>query len=355
MNRNRFVLIAFYVTIGLAFSGASFSLAWYNSATNLRITTIDITLDTERDLKISTAADGEFVSDLHQNNFPDVGKFTPVSTNFSSTWIERGDDRPTFYDMSYISNGNAEISGKNLAERGYFCQDIYLEADDDVYVGVDVSADATYFKSNLEKNANEASILYAREGKYTQEEYERRLNEVQYSGRIALLDPHNSNFMILDPYKGEDPIYFGGPLDNDKDGFYDNFYSLDRENKEVFYGECEKPQNLVYDEASPVDIEAVGEKTCFNAGHKAGVKILNVEKSIENGADIAIENSVSPAMVEARESLGKLPDFYVALDAYKPKKLNLSFYLEGWDSQSINGTMGGSFDMKVTFKILRER
>ncbi len=355
MKRNRLVLFALYTAIGLGFSGISFSLAWYNSSTNLRITTIDITLDTERDLRICATEDGEYVQDLTEASFPRIENFTPVTTTYSSSWIEQGQQKPTFYDLSYTSSGVGKITSRNEAVRGFFCQDIYLSCDDDVYVGLDVSADATYFKSNKEKNATYASSLYAREGKYTQEEYESRLNEVQYSGRIALLDPEKMDFTILDPYKGEEDVLFGGPLDNDGDGFYDHYQSLDGDIKEVFYGECDKPNNLVFNEPSEQDTQYVGENTSFNAGHKAHVKTLDIEASIANGADITGEDSTSPALIEAAEDLEKLPDFYVALDDYTPKRLNLSFYLEGWDPASVNGTMGSAFDMKVTFKILRER
>ncbi|MCR5078575.1 MAG: hypothetical protein K6B65_01445 [Bacilli bacterium] len=359
MKRNRLILFALYTAIGLGFSGISFSLAWYGSSTNLRITTIDISLDADRDLKIATSHDGNYVQDLTEADFPSVGSFTPVTTTFSSSWIEQGQEKPTFYDLSYasigIETGVGEVTSRNEAIRGFFCQDVYLSCDDDVYVGLDVSSDATYFRSNKQKNATYAASLYAREGEYTQEEYETRLNDVQYSGRIALLDPERMDFTIVDPYKGEDKVYFGGALDNDADGYYDFYQTLDNDRKEVFYGECDKPNNLVYEDALKVDANAEGELTSFNAGHKAGVKRLNIEKSIENGADITVENSTSPALLEAEEELGKLPDFYVEVEANKPKRLNLNFYLEGWDPASINGTMGGAFDMKVTFKILRER
>ena len=44
----------------------------------------------------------------------------------------------------------------------------------------------------------------------------------------------------------------------------------------------------------------------------------------------------------------------IPLKRGEPKKIVLSIYLEGWDRDNVNNTMGANFISNVTFKILRE-
>ena len=67
---------------------------------------------------------------------------------------------------------------------------------------------------------------------------------------------------------------------------------------------------------------------------------------------IEVEPSLTPATLSAELPF---PDFSFTLDAYTPKRLVVSFFLEGWDLDSVNAAMGASFIWNLSFRIIRER
>ena len=354
MKKRNLILLLYYVMIGMSALSVSFTIAWYASSTNLRVDTILIQLDTERDLRISTSPEYDtFVDTLHPNDVKQVGIYTPVSTNFKNEWINEEEvNKPSFYDLSYYLTNISGVPYLKEATYGYFNQDIYLMCDDNVYVGL--SAEETYVQPNLAKNREYASILAGRnedESNRTEDEYYVLLNEIAKSTRMAFL--MDGEFTVIDPSDSGEVI-FGGVLDNTNDRYYDYYQSqVDGHLYEVFYGECEDRSKLVYDEMLVEDSEPLPLYNAFNARHKAGVHPLNIEKSIENGAKIAYEDKT-----ELKELMDDqfvdFPSFCFELKAYTPKKINLSFFLEGWDIDSVNSSAGGSFDVNISFRIIRE-
>ena len=169
---------------------------------------------------------------------------------------------------------------------------------------------------------------------------------------ILFNDPDEYQYIIIDPNKN-DETYYGGLLDNNKNQYYDHFVSdTDGLNYERVYGEIINQDKVVYDEASDIDseLENVNEEpNAFNARHKNGVKRFNLEKSLENGMEIKREE-----VYDLKDFEGKDKPFTFTLKRDVPKEIVLSIYIEGWDLDSVNYTMGATFISNLTFMIVRE-
>ena len=77
------------------------------------------------------------------------------------------------------------------------------------------------------------------------------------------------------------------------------------------------------------------------------LKTFNLDKSIENGMEVAKENSI--AVEEAENSV------YIPLYENESRKLYISFYLEGWDLDNTNITMFAYFTINISFMIANSR
>lgn len=342
MKRNRLLIAMLLGSVALSATSVSFSFAWYASATRLRVETIQIYSHTERNLTICNTADGEFVSKLNDDNFAEVGLFTPVTASFSKSW--EGKDMPVFYDMSRPAFSFEP--GETAWDYGFFRNEVYLKCDDDVYVGID--AEGTSVANDDEKNRAYAAELSEIRGDRTAEEYFERLSTIYKSSRISILV--EDQYVVYDPYY-EKPVIYGGVLDNDNDRYYD-YVIHNAAYYEVFYGQLKDGytrDDLVYLPPLEEDSELVGEANAFNARHHAGVYRLDLEA---NKDKIEVEPSLTPTTLSAQLPF---PDFSFTLDAYQPKRLVVSFFLEGWDLDSVNAAMGASFLWNLSFRIIRER
>ena len=342
MKRNRLLIAMLLGAVALSATSVSFSFAWYASATRLRVETIQIGSHTERNLQICKTQDGEFVSKLNDEDFDRVGLFTPVTSAFTQKWA--GQDMPVFYDMSRPAFSFEP--GETAWDYGFFRSEVYLKCDDDVYVGID--AEGTSVTPDEAKNTAYAYELAEQRGEHSPEEYLRRLTEVYKASRISILV--DDQYVVYDPYY-EQPVLYGGVLDNDNDRYYD-YVIHNGAYYEVFYGELKEGytrDDLVY--LPPLEEDSVleGEANAFNARHRAGVYRLDLEASQDI---ICVEPALIPSQLS--EEL-PFPAFSFELDAYVPKRLVVSFFLEGWDLDSINGAMGASFDLSLSFRIIRER
>ena len=87
----------------------------------------------------------------------------------------------------------------------------------------------------------------------------------------------------------------------------------------------------------------------FNARHKQGVRTFNLEKSKENGFEFVKEPALS-----LDDFRGNTPKFHFPVYDGVPKEVVISIYIEGWDIDSVNYTMGAAFFSDLAFKIERE-
>ena len=343
-RRKRFIIAIILGVISLGITSLSFSYAWYVSSTRVEISGVDITIRSERNLVISPTKDGEYRNKIGYEHLDESGMYDPCSSMYCSEWIAEKKESPEFYryDMPFVDG-----TGKprhSLATSGLFSQELYLQVDDDAYITLD--KEMLKLESDESKNKAHAERISAQYPDYTVDELVERLNSLKKCMRISILVPDQDNykFYIIDPYK-EGETYYGGREDLEKTGYY-SYYVRDEELYETVFGEVKNRDKIVYDEKRTTDSELIGEATSFNAKSKAGVRPFNYEKSVANGMEIVTENSLTVEEVEDK----------VVIPMYNntPKRIVVSFYMEGWDLDCTNVHMGGSFNVELGFKILRE-
>lgn len=348
MNKKRTIILATLIGV-VALSSVSLTLAWYSSSTTLYIDSIEVSINGERNLLISTSDDLDtFKEKLTNEDLEQVPVFVPASTMYCDSWIEQKATKPTYYDASNSLVGVDGIPFLREMTFGYFSQELYLYCDDDVYVTVD--ALETYISANALFNNAYAQQIKDDYPEYTVEEIKEKLNNLVNAMRFSILIPDEEiyDFKVIDPNHNEEEIYLGGILDNTISRYYDSYFA-NGELFETIFGEIENRELAVYDEALSEDSELIGEPSAFNAKHQKNVKRFNREKSLENGMHIAKEKALYLDDLANDESL-----FYFPVYEYTPRKIVLSIYIEGWDLDSINSTMGANFLSNLSFKIYRE-
>ena len=346
MNNRRIVLT---ILIGaIALGSASATLAWYGASNKLLIEAVEITIDGERELKISTSDNIEsFKDELTYEELNKVGAFIPVSSMFKDAWVSQKSNKPLFYDASHYSLDAHGVPIPWESSYGYFSQDVYILADDDVYVTIDpmqsfMRPNSLFNNAYADNNADEEN---------SREDIILKLNELVKAMRFSILvsDDDFYSYTVINPNNLTDDVLFGGALDNNNasHGYFD-YYQVGNDLQEVVYGDIKDRSLLKYNEAANEDSDYVkeGESSAFNARHKKGVKSFDLEESIDQ---IAIEDRVTFDEINVdREK------FYFPVYRDTPRKITLSIYIEGWDLASINSTMGASFESKLAFEIYRE-
>ena len=360
MKKSKITLSFCIGCIALSVAGLSMSLAWYAAANRLQVSSIDITIDCDRELFISTSPDGGFVEELSYNDLNHSGDFLPLTSAHSSTWLNNKSDTPVFFDETrYSSYEFAELYSP--VNRGYYSQKFYLKSDDDVYVTLDY--EKTFLNENSEYNKSYAERLYDeyqagddnRLKNLSKDEIETRLNRLIKAMRFSILvnDADDYSYTIIDPNKN-DETYYGGLLDNDIDDYYD-YYTKESDGLayERVYGEIIGDKaNIAYDDALTEDslLKDVNEEpNAFNAAHKKDVKRFNLEKTLENGVEIKKEEAL-----DLEEFANNVKPYHFPVHRNTPQEIVVSIYIEGWDLDSVNYTMGATFLSSLSFMIERE-
>ena len=382
MNKKKLILTMYIGVIALAVASVSMSVAWYATSRSLYVNSIDITIDADRDLKISTSKDGGYKDHLSHQEVGATGVFLPLTSAHSSLWMSEKKDMPVFYDES-MSYEHEDAQLFSVSERGYFSQKFYIMSDDDVWVTLDASksfihANASYIDGNealgVEGYAQKLYNLHHHEytaqeeanlkedykhsidyyySQYSVEDFKANLRKIASAMRFSILikDEDEYSYTIFDPNKEEDTL-LGGILDNDVDQYYDSYQKNGtNEFYERVYGEVIGDQSLyVYDEGLQEDSDYPNTNeplNAFSARHKAGIKRFNLEKSLEKGLEIKKEESIDLKNF-------KSSDFRFPVRINQPKEVVISIYIEGWDKDSVDYTMGASFVSDIVFKIERE-
>ena len=352
-KKSKLILAMYLSSITLCIGTFSMSVAWYTSSTRLQISTVEITLDCDRQLAISTQKDRGFTTELDSDDLKNPGLFTPVTSAHQSTWFDDKKDMPIFYDDTLYSE-NEFISTTTVAGGGYFSQKLYLKSDNKVWVSID--PEKTYIRPHAEANAAYAQKLYETYQSGDNEEYkaltleqvEERLNSLVKAMRFSILvnDENYYDYQIIDPNK-EEVTKYGGLLDNNVDQYYD--YYIDSQEDvyyERLYGEINDTSLIQYDEPTNIDSDFAyeGSPSAFNAKHKGTIKRINFEKS--KGLIIKEEESYSTEDFKVKDKPFMFPVYWD-----HPQEIVLSVYIEGWDLDSINYTMGATFDANLVFTI----
>ena len=374
MNKKNIILTAIVGTIALATLSVSITLAWYGASNRLQVNTIDVGIVGNGELKVSTSKEsGTFVESLTGEQFKkDLGEnfsFEPVSSMCKSRWMEKNEDMPVFYDTSSASTPSSGEPELLKADTGFFSKKIYLMANRDYYATLDI--DKCIFENNVDSNFLRAQTIYAErkdeEGfELTTTEIKDGLDNLLKCLRVSILVNADNyyKYYIIDPTKEENEpaTVFGGLLDNDGDGYFDTYDdSRDGINaqkvKETVYGEVNDRSLIVYDEPNGIidsEEDTLPKLTdpyfgnSFEGVSKNNIYTYNAKASQANGLEFAKEESLSLEDLRNNENSILIP-----CHSFVPTEIVVSIYLEGWDRECVNNTMGASFNTKLSFKLLR--
>ena len=365
MNKKKIITSAAIGTIALVGLSVSLTLAWYGASDRLNMRSLDVVVAGQTNIKISKSADPEsFVSDLDLTPNRDEFVFVPVSSMNKKSWMEQKSDTPIFYDCSSSlvpSSGEPALEATNY---GFFQQKLYLMTNLDRYVTLDVDPLSEYatseFKANDEVNTARAQQLKRDNPDWTLpvSEIKDRLDNLVNCLRVSILvtEEDHYNYYIIDPNKTKD-TYFGGRLDNDRDGYFDCYHATDGKAYETLFGEINDRSKAVYNDPDPSQVatpehdseEAHYFGNSFEGVSKNNVHTFDEAASLANGLEIAKEESLSIDDLNSEANNKLLIPCY----GNKPTEIVVSIYLEGWDLDCINSTMGASFSTKLSFKISR--
>lgn len=374
MTKKRIVLTALIGTIALAAVSVSITLAWYGSSNRLSVNYLDIEMSGNEHLKMSlTGEEGSFVSSLTDAQLKDPNndfQFEPVSTMFKSKWMNEQKDMPIFYDSSSSLTPSSGEPDLREARVGFFSKKIYLLSDVNFFATLD--GEQSFFKNNEDSNFLRAQTLYNNYKNepgfnFTVDQLKDNLNELEKCLRVSILvtNPNYYRYYIIDPNKedGEETT-FGGLLDNDDDGYYDTHDHIEmvgnqmvHQEKETVYGEVLDRSKIVYKD--PLHDSSVPDSTSpetsffgnsFKGISKETVYTYDEQTSIANGLEFAKEESVT--FEDIKES-GMNTNILIPCYANVATEIVVSIYLEGWDKQCVNATMGASFEGKLSFKLLK--
>ena len=376
MNKKRIFISALVGTIALAALSVSLTLAWYGASDRVGISGLDIDVYSTANLKISTTTKPEdFKDELKKDQLMGEGEkdivFTPVSSMLKDSWFnkEGKKDTPLFYDSSFsmITSDGEPIYQPVAQGNGFFQKELYLMTNlTDYYAGLDI--DACVFEADEEENFKRARDIYHEihdkdpQSTLTINQIGDMIDGIQKSLRVSILVT-NENFYkyyIIDPNKeARDVTYFGGLLDNNRDGFYDTYETKVNDvkvEKEVVYGEVNDRSLIQYkDPVSTIENstqeapeqEEVYWDNSFEGISKDTAYTFDKDLSEREGLKFAQEESLS--LDDIRQN-----DHSILIPCYQntPSKIVLSVYLEGWDLDCINATMGTSFNIALSFKLI---
>ena len=361
MNKKKIISSAIIGTIALVGLSVSLTLAWYAASDRLSVQKLQLDVAGQADLKVSTSMElDSFKSELNLTPKEDIN-FIPVSSMNQSSWYDSKSDTPLFYDCStaVVNKKGAPII--KPAEKGFFRQKLYLLSSLPYYVTLDVDPESdrhSYFKHGdnalvVDEVIREIKKDYPNFDLEKTEVME-KLDSLEKCLRVSILVNTGSyyNYYIIDPFKeGTKGAQFGGVLDNDGDGYYDTYPNEDDENKqyEIIYGEVNERSNANY-ELVTQEVPAEGVDPYFGnsfvATSKKGVYAFDEEHSPD--LEFAEEESFSIADIDTDTTKLVIPCY-----ANTPTEIVVSIYLEGWDLDCINATMGATFETKLSFKLLR--
>ena len=352
IRKRNLLLIGYLSLITLTVASISVSAAWFVAAANVHVESVKVQARTERSLQISTSDElSTFKDSISYSELKDSGLFQPVTSMYSDVnFINDKGSAPVFLSSYNVLTPTTGVPyTPDVASKGYFSETFYLYADDDLYVTLDPSA--TKFEADHENN-----LALAKQKTGSDEEAEKMASQMDHlinALRISILDPDEDSYSytILDPYKDSSTVEttYGGRLDLTKSGFYNYYVAANGEKYETIYGEVNDRDKAVYDEVSEENTSYTGTLSSFNSGTKAGVHAYNEETSLANGLSYVKEDSCS--LEEFRKDSNK----WIPIKRYTPKKIVVSIYLEGWDRDCVNETMGASFLSTLSFMIARER
>ena len=355
MNKRRFVISLILGTVALSVISLSASLAWYASSDRLQVNSIDLDLRTDESvgLYIGTSTNEEaFKEKLSNEDLNKVKQFAPTSSMFYNHWLDAKKDMPEFYNVTEHDIYGVPDFDKPSSD-GFYQQKLYLLNNIDYYVTLDT--EQTFITSDKTSNHLRAQALVGKVGELTVDEIEEKLNKLENSMRFSILvnTPNFYQYYIIDPNKDENKVtYYAGRLDVNADEYYDTF-----NDREILYGEVENRNQIAYDNPTSDTLAPNDDYdpfrhsffgNSFEGKSKETAYTYNEQNSLQAGVKYKQEPSISLDDINSNDNPLLIPCYNGV-----PTEIVLSIYLEGWDLDCYNSTMGASFDAQLSFKVLR--
>ncbi len=398
-KKTKIALSCLSIALSLSVLTAGITFAWTATSGKNYINSIEIGLKSERNLQISETR-GDFKSLLDYTTTTLKEKLYQPLSSYSFRWMNDSDYLsskpredydlidPCFYG-GYSGINNSSIPYEPEAtelERGYFSKHLYLSCDDNVYVTIDpdkfsLNPNSTQNEKWANQVAEDMSFPTEKEKKEFIQSKTEELNQVSNSLRVSILykdEEGNLKYFIINPHKTEE-TYFLGILNTSTTPYFDTYYQQNQ-SYEAVYGYIKDETGNIIQAAESKDLKdyylptqesdilyntdknhpatGIDDTTSFNSFTKKGTHHFDIER-FEEEHDSVKENSYTleelrPTGVK-RESPIMIPVYKNTNDAsYRPTEIVLSIYLEGWDTNCINETMGASFNAELSFMIARE-
>ena len=333
---------ALLFSFGVATSAVA-TTAWYNlldiavvSNLNLKINMEDawIRLDLKKNGQIiENEGDGFTKEQLGIEE----AVLTDVSGMYESSWLNPEaliNGVPKFHSRYHIGSTKKEtlFEPEENANKTYVQNEFILSAGMDTEIYLDPSS---YIKAAAEKNQKTA------EENGWDSTRASKLNEVVHAVRMSFLT--DEGYKIVKLGETED-TYYGGILDLNKDGYYDN-----DGDKEYLYGEYTgEPSYLAANEVEPSAQELAsmkGNHNTFVACHqkdveKVDVSSINIKKENAfklNDVTFDIDDPLKPTTPICHVKGGET------------KRIIVSIYVEGWDKRMTDDIDKASFDINIAF------
>lgn len=392
-KKTKITLSILSLVIGLGALSASITYAWTKTSSTDQIHYINIKTSKQKNLLISDDKNS-FVSDIKYEDKTE-NLYKPISS-YPFKWFDSKEinstvkegyflPEPCFYSSYTGLNNSSTPHEQELITdgQGYFSKHIYLSCDDNVYVTID--PDTFKLENDVEHNENRAKELAKLKTFNSDTEKQdyikattEKLNQVTNSIRFSLLykdADNNYQYIVIDPTKDGDTYYLG-ILNSTTSCYYDTYWnSTTSEWYESLYGyikdddgnviQASKASDFMtyYQPASTEDtiqnmdskhpITKNDDATSFNAVTKKGTHHYDVE-SFSLNHNVLKEESYTLEDIRPKEVSRTSPIMIPVYKNSEATEVVLSVYMEGWDRDCINSTMGASFDFSLEFMIARE-
>jgi hypothetical protein len=324
----------FSLTIGV-FTAST--VAWFDISNNLVVNSLTIGTEDKSGVKISFSEDGSLYSNVTPSIFEENTGITnkmplvPVTGTHQSDWLNEDTVFEETVPVLHVGPLSDDVAGA-----GYYQFPMYFVLPDSGYVYLDKT---TTIKANSDENEKTSRKLGIAESV---------LNQIEGCTRVSFYSD-DCGYKIYEPNVDDSSkTYLGGRLDFAPfDGYYD-FDSMTQSEK--LYGEYTVDSDLYYGVASSKDTGYSGELTCFNSGTKAGIRPLDIQRSIEKGGlKIKQEQTYSWRDLEPPTGVADVGNPITYCRIGDPKKVIVTIYCEGWDLDTVGSIIQSSLNMKLVF------
>ena len=343
--------------------------AWYTLREFSSVNNLNLQIDAMSEdayLKLYLDKDGEQIHKEDGYTKEDLGikdedgnerELTDVSGMYQEKWLNEETDmqnaipelRTSYRTAFGVNTKDSGPANRSKTGKDFYVQNVfYLEAGMDCHIYLAEDSDIS---ANQEQN----EIVARTKGKNLD-----KLNQVAHTVRTSFFT--DEGYVVAQPDDNDYETYYGGILDLNKDGTYDN-----KDNKEILYGEFdgEVPYRSEPKEFTPVEEKDI---TTFISNHGDGITQVDIEKANEQIKkenakkikDVTYINTSSHKEEYDNGTRSMVQDVILNKKATplcsvhkgEKKRIVVSVYVEGWDRYMTDDIASACFDINISFTAL---